>query len=445
MKIKVISLLLSSIINLSANVAVAQSKLPAASTPQPKNQVLEQVQNSQQSQQIEKRVQEEASRTLIELLEPTINLINFNLGIINFWLIAIPLIGAGGFFIFRAAIIRKLEKDTREKIKEEIDTIQKGIRESIESQINANKAEIDRLIQENKMKINEAEITMHEITARIEQLKLQIAKNIDEQRDFVEKQIAKQKEYVNDFTNDIKIKIAETFTETLKKTQEAKDEMEREKDRILQELSKLAPPLSSIPDTHQPDVQKQIQALITQLEDLKLKNPQLFLTTDDYLKQGDAFFFEGNYREAIRSYDEVIKGQEDSFLAWSSRGWALRRMGKFEEALQSYEKATQIDPNNHIGWYGLGNVLRELERFDEAITVYHKSLEIKPDFFWSWFRLGRCYMLKSDPKKALESFQKAKELDAERFQKIIHSKEEFHSLQEQEYFRTLFENGTEEK
>lgn len=355
------------------------------------------------------------------------------------------MIGAGGFFIFRAAIIRKLEKDTREKIKEEIDTIQKEIRESIESQINANKAEIDRLIQENKMKINEAEITMHEITARIEQLKLQIAKNIDEQRDFVEKQIAKQKEYVNDFTNDIKIKIAETFTETLKKTQEAKDEMEREKDRILQELSKLAPPLSSIPDTHQPDVQKQIQALITQLEDLKLKNPQLFLTTDDYLKQGDAFFFEGNYREAIRSYDEVIKGQEDSFLAWSSRGWALRRMGKFEEALQSYEKATQIDPNNHIGWYGLGNVLRELERFDEAITVYHKSLEIKPDFFWSWFRLGRCYMLKSDPKKALESFQKAKELDAERFQKIIHSKEEFHSLQEQEYFRILFENGTEEK
>ncbi len=442
MKIKVISLLLSSIINLSANVAVAQSKLPAASTPQPKNQFLEQVQNSQQ---IEKRVQEEASRTLIELLEPTIDLINFNLGIINFWLIAIPLIGAGGFFIFRAAITRKLEKDTREKIKEEIDAIQKGIRESIESQINANKAEIDRLIQENKMKINEAEITMHEITARIEQLKLQIAKNIDEQRDFVEKQIAKQKEYVNDFTNDIKIKIAETFTETLKKTQEAKDEMEREKDRILQELSKLAPPLSSIPDTHQPDVQKQIQALITQLEDLKLKNPQLFLTTDDYLKQGDAFFFEGNYREAIRSYDEVIKGQEDSFLAWSSRGWALRRMGKFEEALQSYEKATQIDPNNHIGWYGLGNVLRELERFDEAITVYHRSLEIKPDFFWSWFRLGRCYMLKSDPKKALESFQKAKELDAERFQKIIHSKEEFHSLQEQEYFRILFENGTEEK
>jgi tetratricopeptide (TPR) repeat protein len=155
-------------------------------------------------------------------------------------------------------------------------------------------------------------------TSIIRQLESDITEKIEKVKSDIAEKIEVQKKFVDDFTSEIK--------NTIRDAQQARDIMEQEKDRIIQELSKLAPPLASIPDTHQPDVQKQIQELTGQLEDLKLADPQLFLTTDDYLKQGDAFFFEGNYKEAIKSYDEVIKRQDDSYSAWSSRGWALRRI-----------------------------------------------------------------------------------------------------------------------
>ena len=416
MKIKNVVVIAFSIINLLSNVATAQqrpnSPLQPTPTPIPDEQQIREREEIQLSQEIEKLVKEEVDRTVNNVFETTIELINWNIGIINFLFIIIPIGGALGFWFFRLIIIRQLESDIKTKLEKEIEDTQQKVRESLQEKIDANQVEIDKLIRENTSKISEAEEIMSDIKDKIYQLKCDLTQSLE-----------RQKEFVNNFTNELNT----LFTDA-----------QRTKDEILQDLSRLAPPLSSIPDTHQPDIQQQVQKLTQQLEDLKLANPQLFFTTDDYLKQGDAFFFEGNYKEAIKSYDEVIKRHPNSYFAWASRSWALRRMSKFKEALNSYDKAIEINPDDHLGWYGRGNALRELKRYDEAIVDYNKSIEIKPDFIWAWCRLGLSYLLKADNYKALKSLQKAKELDGEKFHKITNSNKEFDSVKGLEQFKDLF-------
>ncbi|MDJ0696662.1 tetratricopeptide repeat protein [Mastigocoleus sp. MO_188.B34] len=83
--------------------------------------------------------------------------------------------------------------------------------------------------------------------------------------------------------------------------------------------------------------------------------------------------------------------------------------------------------------------MRELKQYDDAIAAYSKSIEMKPDFFWAWFRLGRCHFFKQDNDKALEFLKKAKELDPEKFPKLLRSDEEFDSITELEDLKQLFE------
>ncbi|KST66865.1 tetratricopeptide repeat protein [Mastigocoleus testarum] len=409
------------IINLSNNYATAQPTPKSSLTPEsspkslttPEEQQIQELERLQRSQEIEEQVEEEVDRTVNTVFETTINLINWNIGIINLLFIIIPIGGALAFWFFRIIIIRKLESDIKNKLEKQIEATQEKVIKSLQERIDTNQVEIDKLIRENTSKISEAEEMMSDIQNKINQLKYDLTESLE-----------RQKEFVNTFMNELNI----LFTDA-----------QREKDIIVQKLSKLAPPLSSLPDTHQPDIQKQIQELTAELEELKLGNPQIFFTTDDYLKHGDALFFEGSYKDAIKSYDEVIQRQPDSYPAWVSRGWALRRINKFKEALKAYDKAIEINPTHHIGWYGRGNALRELKQYDDAIAAYSKSIEMKPDFFWAWFRLGRCHFFKQDNDKALEFLNKAKELDPDKFPKLLRSDEEFDSITDLEDLKQLFE------
>jgi tetratricopeptide (TPR) repeat protein len=211
------------------------------------------------------------------------------------------------------------------------------------------------------------------------------------------------------------------------------------KANILQQLSNITPSLWKIPDTNQPDIQLKIQQLTKQLEELKAKNPQLFFTIDDYLKQGDALFFQGRYQDAIISYDKVIKKQPDCYLAWVSRGWALRRLGRYEEALKSYQKAIDIKPEDSLGWYGKANALRELQQYDEAIIAYDKSLKFNPDFEWAWYRKARCYLVKGDIDKAVENLEKAIELNPDKLRQIARNDGDWDVIRNIDKFRKLID------
>ena len=52
--------------------------------------------------------------------------------------------------------------------------------------------------------------------------------------------------------------------------------------------------------------------------------------------------------------------------------------GQYEDALNSFQKAISLKQNDPDLWYMKGIALRSLGRYNEAIECFNKSLEIDP-------------------------------------------------------------------
>lgn len=210
-----------------------------------------------------------------------------------------------------------------------------------------------------------------------------------------------------------------------------------QKEQILQQLAGLTPSPSLTQDYVHPDIQQKIQDLTIQLENLKAANPQLFFTTNDYLKQGDALFFEGRYDEALTYYEEVIQKEPDSYLAWINHGWTLRRLALYEAALLSYDKAIAIQPDHYIAWFGRGSALRNLHRYPEAIACYNQAIKLQPDFHWAWMHKARIHALLSEKELAIENLKQAIHLRGEQHREFAKTNADFDVIRSDEEFQQL--------
>lgn len=369
---------------------------------------------------VKEEVEEEVDRSVGERFERTTSLLDANLSVLNFWLLVAPVLVTIAFVFFRQMILNEWVSHTKKELEAELKAKQDDIKITLQNYLDGKNQEI-------KKRITEEEHEMYK----------DMKKNLDEIEEELRKQLNRQLEAIfKDVKQHIQEKV-ENIEESI--LEDILSDAQVKKTNILQQLSNLTPSLWKIPDTNQPLIQEKIQQLTTQLEELKAKNPQLFFTVDDYLREGDALFFEGRYERAIISYDKVIKKQPNCYLAWASRGWALRRLGRYEEALNSYEKAIDIKPEDNLGWYGKANSLRELQRYDEAIIAYNKSLEFNPTFEWAWYRKARCYLIKDDIDKALENLEKAIELNPEKLRQISRNDGDWDVIRDSDRFKNLID------
>jgi tetratricopeptide (TPR) repeat protein len=104
--------------------------------------------------------------------------------------------------------------------------------------------------------------------------------------------------------------------------------------------------------------------------------------------RGIALFNLGRLEEAIASFDEALKFKSDKDEAWHNRGTALLNLGRYEEAIASYDQALKIKPDKHEAWYNRGGALGDLGRYEEAIASYDQALKIKPDNLDAWVNRG---------------------------------------------------------
>ncbi len=163
---------------------------------------------------------------------------------------------------------------------------------------------------------------------------------------------------------------------------------------------------------------------------------------------GDAYFDEGDYRQAVREYQagvrmnpgdinlmnslgvalaelnrhrqavacfkQVLKKEPDNFMALANQGFALRMLGRDEDALGSFQQALQSQ-----GYTGpaaapelslqLGRLYCNAGRFTEALHVL-ETLEARGagrQEFSLYRLLGEAYMETGREKKAMRSLQRA--------------------------------------
>jgi len=163
------------------------------------------------------------------------------------------------------------------------------------------------------------------------------------------------------------------------------------------------------------------------------------------LHQGLLDAEEGNYREAIPLFEQILKADPKVALANLQLGRAWNSLGEYDKAVPWLQKAVELTPDSaeahyELGaalgemgdWAGsakqleaavaqdpgsdemhfyLGSAYEEIDRIGDAIKQYQAALDINPDNFRANLLLGRLLAMQDRPKEAEPLLQKAVKLD----------------------------------
>ncbi|HLO48929.1 MAG TPA: tetratricopeptide repeat protein [Kamptonema sp.] len=146
---------------------------------------------------------------------------------------------------------------------------------------------------------------------------------------------------------------------------------------------------------------------IQEFTPVKYGNQQESMSGSDYAKQGDAYFFENRYAEAVSAYNQALQIQPELADTWNNRGVVLTRMQQYEEAIASYEQATKIRPNYPDAWNNRGVVLLEMQQFPEAIACYEQAIQAKTDYADAWNNRGVALSKMQKYEEAVISYNQA--------------------------------------
>lgn len=135
-----------------------------------------------------------------------------------------------------------------------------------------------------------------------------------------------------------------------------------------------------------------------------LAQPLTIMAADAGLRQ----YKKGNYEEAVRAYDRILKDHHNWEEAHFGKGAALYKAQKIDEAMQEFEKAIAVkDPiRKSAVYYNLGNSLYQSGRMEESLAFYKKALELNPRDFDAKYNYELARQMLKNQQKQNENQQK---------------------------------------
>jgi len=122
--------------------------------------------------------------------------------------------------------------------------------------------------------------------------------------------------------------------------------------------------------------------------------------------------------DAIRVYEEILRGDPNSIPVFLNLGGLYYRRGKYEKAIPYYEKVIRSNPKHYQGHYWLAMCYWKLQRYYAAINTLEEVIEFLPTFKDALNLLGDCYEKIGEGAKAEHYYLKAIRADADGI--IIH-------------------------
>ena len=251
-----------------------------------------------------------------------------------------------------------------------------------------------------------------EVFAQLKQQKLSTIAEIERMRgeslDQVEQMLAEAQSVLDELKAQIEIAnqdIDQLKSEATSQLETMVIDAQQVKDQTIQELTGLLP--GSTQDTLSPDVQPRVGTLTTLLESLKAAIPQITFSASDYLKQGNALFFESRYDDAIAAYDRAIALNPELYEAWFTKASTLMLMQRYDEASRAYQFATQLKPESYDAWVGQGNALGKSQQGEAAIAAFGEAIALKPEEPLALFNRGNAKADCADWEGAIADYDQA--------------------------------------
>ena len=133
-------------------------------------------------------------------------------------------------------------------------------------------------------------------------------------------------------------------------------------------------------------------------------------------QQGLLLVSDKRYEDAIVSFDESLKIQDDSYKSWYYKGLSLNNVGRYEDALASFDKALELEKNDHQVWIERGYALLSSEQYKEALASCDEAIKLKPDFPKAWYYRGEILFWLSRFQEAIASCDRAIKFQSDYYQ-----------------------------
>ncbi|HIK57383.1 MAG TPA: tetratricopeptide repeat protein [Synechococcales cyanobacterium M55_K2018_004] len=101
---------------------------------------------------------------------------------------------------------------------------------------------------------------------------------------------------------------------------------------------------------------------------------------DLWIEQGHAYRGLGQYRQALRCYDQGLAIAPDDLQALTGKGGVLAVLGQKRAAKKMCQQALDRYPTAAEAWHGMGVVLSVSGRNQAALSYFEKALALNPDF-----------------------------------------------------------------
>jgi tetratricopeptide (TPR) repeat protein len=157
----------------------------------------------------------------------------------------------------------------------------------------------------------------------------------------------------------------------------------------------------------------------------------------EWYNRGNKFRKLQRYEEAISAYERAINIKSDYYEAWYCKAYLLEQLQRYEEAIASYDRALQIQPNAPDAWTNRGIALEKLQRYQEAIASFDTALQIQAEYPYAWYNKACCYAIQGDSLLAIETLQKAINLDPYQFREQAQTDACFDAIRENPLFKSL--------
>ncbi len=131
------------------------------------------------------------------------------------------------------------------------------------------------------------------------------------------------------------------------------------------------------------------------------------------------------YDMLTRKVDQLEIDDDEQKQMFVRGARVARRLGNIDKALKQYKRAYDIDSTDHEVLVGMADLLFEREDWDRSFKLYqtilvqHRDTQADEDTVRVYHRLGTIKNRQNEPRKALNYFEKALEVDAHHQETLV--------------------------
>jgi tetratricopeptide (TPR) repeat protein len=133
----------------------------------------------------------------------------------------------------------------------------------------------------------------------------------------------------------------------------------------------------------------------------------------NYYDRGFAYFYIGNYQEALVVHNQALEQNPQDVNAYFGRGWAYTNLGEHQQAIDDFECVLKLAPNYHnLG--GLYNGFRwayfGAGKYQEALAANDYYVKRDPGDYDPYVFRSRCFRSLKDYLQSIDAYNHALEL-----------------------------------